>query len=274
MRLFVASVVCVLLALNLPDIDSKLDKFTECKEFFFKEKPPVIPNSNNYKTICQTFKNQIRFATLYDTARRSPLFSAYKYTGYTKINEPQSLWMAEKQLEPLSDVEMREPFVNQARNVDYMRNNPNNYIIGALFPTSHTADKETQRSTLTLTNSVPLNNMFKESIWNLVETEINNNMDNKCRDNNQKTLAYVLTGVIPGNQQLNERVNVPSHVWTAFCCYDSLAKVWVSKTYFTSNQRHESVNKIKLKDLLELKTFLNERLAGEVELFDDNCNKK
>ncbi|KAA0709967.1 Endonuclease domain-containing 1 protein [Triplophysa tibetana] len=271
MRLFVAIVVCVLLALSFPGIDSKLDKFTQCKEFFFKGKPPVIPNSNNYKTICQTFKNQVRYATLYDTARRIPLFSAYKYTGYTKINVPQSPWMAEKQLEPFA-AEMREPFVNQARNLDYMRNNANNYITGALFPTSHTADKETERSTLTLTNSVPLNKKFKESIWNLVETEMKNNMDNKCRDNNQKTQAYVLTGVIPGDQQLNERVNVPSHVWTAFCCFDSSAKVWVSEAY-NANVVHNEKN-IVLKNLRNVENFLNERLGRGVKLFHENCNQK
>lgn len=58
--------------------------------FFFEETPPEIPgilengairNNNAYKAICQRFENKYRFATLYDTGHKIPVFSAIKYEG-------------------------------------------------------------------------------------------------------------------------------------------------------------------------------------------------
>ncbi|KAI7789982.1 hypothetical protein IRJ41_024233 [Triplophysa rosa] len=259
--------ISVLLLLVFPAVISEVVDFSKCSEFFFEGKSPNITGmlvksqsqNNQYKTICQKYKNAYRFATLYDTTNRIPVFSAYTVTVDKEIKRPENTWMNEPQ---------------QARKQDYMINNAHNYIPGALFPTSHTADKYTVLSTFTLTNSVPQNNRFKESIWNLVETEMKTNMDSYCHDNNKKTLSYVLTGVIPGDQQLNERVNIPSHVWTAFCCFYSSANVCVSKTYYTTNQRHNNVINIRLMNLGDLETFLNERLGGGINLFDGKCSKK
>ncbi|KAI7798652.1 endonuclease domain-containing 1 protein-like [Triplophysa rosa] len=277
MHLFVASVVCVLLALSFPGIISRLeDKFTNCSEFFSKGEPPVIsgilensePQNNDYRVVCQKYKNKTRYATLYDTKKKIPVFSAYKYTGTNELTRPEIPWMIELQLEP-SGAQMCAPFAKQARNRDYRVINTV-YRPSALFPMNHTAEKDTAESTFTLTNSVPQNTRFKEGIWTLVENAIRENMDNYCLDNNNKTVAYVLTGAIPGDKNLRT-VNIPSHMWTAFCCYSSATTSWVSQTYWTENISNNDVTNITLGSLEDLQIFLNETLGRKVELFNNNC---
>ncbi|XP_056596741.1 endonuclease domain-containing 1 protein-like [Triplophysa dalaica] len=210
MRLLVESVVCVLLPLSFPGIVSRLEKsFTACDDLFFQGKSPVIPGllensvtlDKRYKIICQTYKDKIRFATLYDTDNKIPVFSAYKYTGTNEFMKPEipRIWMTEDQLEQHSDPEMQYPFQYQARNEDYWikdRGIKSEVTRGTLFSMKHTADLETAESTFTLTNTVPEEVGFRERIGTL-ENEFKNLMDNNCLDNNNKIAAYVLTGATP-----------------------------------------------------------------------------
>ncbi|XP_057193681.1 endonuclease domain-containing 1 protein-like [Triplophysa rosa] len=282
MRLLVAGIVCVLLALSFPGIDSRVvKKFTNCSELFFKEKPPVIPGIleksepqiAGFRVICQKYKNKIRFATLYNTTGKIPVFSAYKYTGTNHFKRLQTpnVWMTELQLEPLSAADMHEPFAKQARHEDYLIKNSLNYFPGTLFPTSHAADEDTAQSAYTLTNCVPEKKGFREGMWNLVENEIKVNMDNNCRDNNNRTVAYVLTGVIPGKDTLNKRVNVPSRMWTAFCCYNNATASWVSQTYNAATNMYYNNSNIALKSLEYLQTILRDKWGKKLELFNKNC---
>ena len=84
-----------------PTATDVVDKVSDCDEFFLKKEPPEIQNvlvgktiqdQNRYKAICQTYENTKKFMTLYDTRRRIPVFSAYKYTGHV----PSSDWSIEK----------------------------------------------------------------------------------------------------------------------------------------------------------------------------------
>lgn len=165
---------------------------------------------------------------------------------------------------------MLVPFSNQARNQDYWKDYKSNCSTGALFPVNHTADLETAESVFTLTNSVPLKNGFREEIWNVVEIKTKENMDKYCRDNNDNIVAYVLTGAIPSKAKLNNRVNIPSYVWTAFCCYNKTEASWVSKTFKAENKA-TNVN-VTFQDLQRLQDFLKRQLKVNVELFNNNCN--
>lgn len=132
---------------------------------------------------------------------------------------------------------------------------------------SHAADRDTAISTLTLTNSVP---QKSGRIWNRVENRTREKMDTYCWDNRtERTVAYVLTGVIPGNEMLNKRVNIPLDMWTAFCCYNTRARSWVSKTY-NAKKYNNSVN-ITLMSLEDLLIILRQKWGRKLELFNNNC---
>ncbi|XP_038841038.1 endonuclease domain-containing 1 protein-like isoform X4 [Salvelinus namaycush] len=59
----------------------------------------TVQDQNRYKPICQLFNIFYRFATLYDTINRIPVFSAYTFTGPPTGPRPNQRWMIEPQLE-------------------------------------------------------------------------------------------------------------------------------------------------------------------------------
>ncbi|XP_056088720.1 endonuclease domain-containing 1 protein-like [Rhinichthys klamathensis goyatoka] len=277
MHLFIVRILAVLLASSCPfAISEVLETFTKCSEFFFKGQPPEISSildsrskNNHYKIICQKYHNMYTFATFYNAENRIPVFSAYKYTG--KISKrPNIPWMVEPQLDPAVD-DMTVPYPNQAINEDFF----NNYGLnrGHLFPSGHAGDDVTAESTFTLTNVVPQKISFNAGSWNRMEREISDIMNKHCCDNN-KVLAHVLTGAIPGNNKLNGKVNIPSYMWTAFCCYNSAANTFVSQAYWALNVDEHKEKTIIKNSLQKLQEFLSQQLRTKVQLFNNNCAKK
>lgn len=162
---------------------------------------------------------------------------------------------------------MRKPFFHQASNEDYWRM-ATDWTRGTLFPINHTADLETAESVFTLTNAVPEKVGFRERIWTLEEA-FKESMDKNCRDNNNKTFAYVLTGAVPSDANIwKKRVNIPSFFWKAFCCYNNTNSSWISMTYRDEN-KNKSNNKIQ--DLRNLHSFLQNRFKRNITLFQNNC---
>lgn len=91
---------------------------------------------------------------------------------------------------------------------------------GHLYPNGHAFDQEQAESTFTLTNIAPQHEDDNHR-WTAVETDIMTKINDKCNSKSSPK-AYVVTGVTPGpkTSQLNKRVNIPSHFWSAFCCRD------------------------------------------------------
>ncbi|XP_010889985.1 endonuclease domain-containing 1 protein-like [Esox lucius] len=250
--------------------------FDNCKMFFFREKPVSglnialsTPDETNtqklvnpekclsaYKAaspayICQTYNNQYYFATLYDRARRIPLYSAYKMDMKAKPERKGSIVNYEPQL---VHPELAQNMMNKSRCLreiqNYNKNDctetekkykPNyklnwsqavdedyssskgNYTRGHLNPAGH-HQQDASQATMTFTNVAPQNPNINNDQWNKYEKNLKNNLTQGCRE------MYVVTGVVPNKdivpskEWLNNRVNVPSHYWNAFCCTDNKNK--------------------------------------------------
>ncbi|KAK2899628.1 hypothetical protein Q8A73_012757 [Channa argus] len=131
----------VLLLLSIaPTGTEVVQSMSDCEGFLLNENPPQIPgiliNGNiqdqkRYKIICQTYKNQTRFVTLYDTNNKIPVFSAYKYRGEGPLDEDMKRqnvpWKIEPQLEERDSMSNMwdDVYKNQAKELQVSTPSPN-----------------------------------------------------------------------------------------------------------------------------------------------------
>uniref|UniRef100_A0A3B3BQU0 DNA/RNA non-specific endonuclease domain-containing protein n=1 Tax=Oryzias melastigma TaxID=30732 RepID=A0A3B3BQU0_ORYME len=216
-----------------------VETLADCPGYFVEETPPEIPNilvggnilnRTRYKVICQTFENKKRFLTLYDTDNKIPVFSAYRFTGAQPGRPTGNLWKTEPQLEDY----------NQALNSDYT--NKLGYNRGHLYPNCHAPDWDSKLSTFTLTNVVPQSIPFNGGSWAKMENCTKCYMEKNCINANGEIEAFVVTGAEPGGKKLNDKINIPSRMWSAFCCYNSRDGVWLSKAYWGHNVPDKCTN--------------------------------
>ncbi|XP_064882072.1 uncharacterized protein LOC135574410 [Oncorhynchus nerka] len=350
----------LLLSLLPPALSHVVVKFSDvpqCKTFFLEGTTPnltgilvggTVQNQNRYKPICQLYKNISRFATLYDTTNKIPVFSAYTFTGKV-VGRPSQSWMIEPQvvlisihstcvfitgilyitdsyvtksvlddgasgssnlysfnmciyywytvyhrqlcyqvspglmflqLEGVEEEEMKTQSVVkkrnnnkdirfQAVNKDYDNNNLSLHK-GHLFPCSYAPNNDTKRSTFTLTNAVPQYQNFNQGRWSQMEGKVREALVKNCKDNNNMIKAYVVTGAVPSNNNtLNNRVNIPYLMWTAYCCYNN-TKNWTVGAYWGENT-NGSGSILNLETLGKLEAKLNQSYNGTVKVFHDNC---
>ncbi|XP_041036423.1 uncharacterized protein LOC121273336 isoform X1 [Carcharodon carcharias] len=166
--------------------------------------------------ICQLYENKYHFATAYSTTLRIPLYSAYKrsWLGDPRGNRPQDYFI-EPQLDlPGGSNEMStEPEdgvgMNQALNSDYRNQS---YHRGHLYPFSFNTGSST--ATCTLTNIVPKTPKMNRNWFHNAE-KLLKQMPMECPEG---TTLFVITGVVPSFQFLNNRVNIPLMVYSYFSC--------------------------------------------------------
>ncbi|RVE60830.1 hypothetical protein OJAV_G00184260 [Oryzias javanicus] len=240
---------------------------SDCADFLLNQSPPQIPNiledgkildQNRYKPICQTYQNTRTFLTLYDTKERIPVFSAIKFVINKNPGKRSKKWMIEPQLENESanknmrkDNKKQGTYDHQASNLDYK--NSTMFNRGHVCPSSYGSTQTAKTSTFTLTNIVPQVITFNGGSWEKMENCTKCFMKKFCKNNNNATEGFVVTGAEPGNSKLKDHVNVPSRMWSAFCCYSSSEKAWLASAHWGANVPEESKNKyMQTKTLNEL----------------------
>ncbi|XP_041959466.1 endonuclease domain-containing 1 protein-like [Alosa sapidissima] len=198
-----------------------------CPDFFVKDRnTPVTPTvfrGAQFVQICQKYKNVYRYATLYDTRNRIPVYSAYTYAGYAQTTRSGS-WMIEPQLDdpraqPEMGTEGKVPGdslgAHQAVNRDYENTG---YQKGHVYPHCHNCDKDQAESTFTLTNAAPQTGADNTQWFNQVEKQVTADIGKGCKPNTFQGKVGLTPNVV------KNRVNIPSYYWSAVCCEDNNKK--------------------------------------------------
>ncbi|XP_006627399.1 endonuclease domain-containing 1 protein-like [Lepisosteus oculatus] len=255
------------------------DNFKDCKQFLYMRTPPVGIADGNLKKICQRYNNKPRFATLYDAARRVPVYSAYtfkKSDGQKRVDVP---WMYEPQLgspdeggnmQALPQGEIDQLIEDsQAVLQDYA--DAVLYERGPLNPDEHQADNDDKAATYTLTNIVPQITTFFEESWSVYLDKIRKRLNNFCRGK-----SYIVTGITTSGSMIRrdheDRLAVPKYLWSAYCCprFDRNSPYdvrYMFPTYAAYGQNDQVDNSIIEVPLKTLESFLK----NETD-FDRNFN--
>ncbi|KAF7711055.1 endonuclease domain-containing 1 protein-like [Silurus meridionalis] len=216
--------------------------FENCSSFFVKNPKdqnaiivPTVFTDARYKKICQRWKNNYRFATVYDTVRRIPVYSAYTFSKQVETTRNDN-WKIEPQLEEIEEYKNKtemippdqnkiEKIQNQAVNSDYTNIG---YTRGHVFPKKYAANQDQADSTFTLTNIAPQTKNSNTEWDKKVEKPMVGVIERICSLNKDQP-AYIVTGVVPGKEWkfirrgvkiIKHGISVPSHFWSAFCCTD------------------------------------------------------
>lgn len=257
-----------------------------CGSFFYKNTQPQLRDCNSCSKICQMYMNVNRFATLYDSEKRSPIYSAYVFNHQQCSTAPKrrSAWFIEPQLINRSnDANMALPSSyqgvenTQAVDGDYKNTA---YDRGHLNPNLYQCN-EGRTATFTLTNAVPLDACFNRIKWYDYEKQIKAILRKECPEPSK---AYLITGAVPSNRKIPispddwlddgtrtfERISVPSYVWTAVCC-DHLDKNKKFSLGYSGENVPESEIRLSTIEDLEKKLRLYYSY-NNLKLFADKCD--
>ncbi|XP_013150101.2 endonuclease domain-containing 1 protein-like [Falco biarmicus] len=250
---------------------------SSCPQFFFRATPPneaLEPESPAW--ICQLYKNQYYYATLYDRNRRIPVYSAYLYQPgpgkrpKTWLVEPQLMGPThpktmEREWTLLNyfSVTLEQLSKSQAILQDYK--NLTGLNRGHLNPSGHHSDSGSRTATFTLTNIVPQNEKLNGGAWKNYEQQMMIRRTQGCNT------TYVIVGAVPGNNYIAKgRVNKPSHIWSSACCEvdTNHRKAWA---VIAENDKNE----VQLLTLGELEDRLTQLYGrDQVSLFDSDCPRE
>uniref|UniRef100_A0AAQ4PHH4 Si:dkey-85k7.11 n=1 Tax=Gasterosteus aculeatus aculeatus TaxID=481459 RepID=A0AAQ4PHH4_GASAC len=181
---------------------------------------------SDLRMVCQKYADKLRYATLYDSSRRLPLYSAYifqKSDGTRRVDTP---WMYEPQLvsndesgsmRALPLTEDTPPLIEDSQAVLEDYTDAVEYKRAPLNPDQHQSEPDDKSSTYTLTNVVPLITHFLDTSWNPYLNIIRRRLNNFCHGK-----SFMVTGVTVSGGSLQrdnrDRLAIPKHIWLAYCC--------------------------------------------------------
>ncbi|XP_026225428.1 uncharacterized protein LOC113168595 [Anabas testudineus] len=148
-----------------------------------------------------------------------------------------------------------DTYRRQASNTDYR--NTEDYTRGHLFPCCHASNNTEKISTFTLTNIVPQTKSFNCGSWQKMESRLKYVLETRCINNNDVPEGFVVTGAKPGTEKLNNKTNIPSVLWSAFCCHDKTMDKWIAGAHWGLNRADGPDNLEELQQELGIEVFPN-----------------
>ncbi|XP_036379660.1 uncharacterized protein LOC118774420 [Megalops cyprinoides] len=280
------SVLLLLLAAGTRVIRSSVvDSFRDCRHFLYQHLPPTGFPLAGLQMICQRYQGAPRYATLYHPGKRIPLFSAYTFKKSEGEKQRRFPWLYEPQvgrkqhsdeMQPLplaqSDLCIEDSQAVLADYTDTIR-----FERGQLNPDQHQAEAGDKAATYTLTNVVPQVKEFYRAHWSRYLEDIRHLLSSFCRGT-----AFVVTGVTTSEHMIRrdnrDRVAIPRHLWTAYCCPDFDLNMPYQFRYkfpsFAAYGLNEAVNSFMVEvSAVKLEAFIKRemRVEQDFQLFYRGC---
>lgn len=145
----------------------------------------------------------------------------------------------------------------QALNTDY---EGSGYDKGHLFPVYHTHNTDTMLATFTLTNAAPQDPSFNRGQWKKHEEDLATIVEQECNR------AYIVTGVVPGNQVLGNNVRVAQYYWSAYCCFG-----YNSSTHSAGYIGPDNNGRVKQGSVMWLEDELSKHYGSVFSMFQGSC---
>uniref|UniRef100_A0A8D1BV31 Endonuclease domain-containing 1 protein n=1 Tax=Sus scrofa TaxID=9823 RepID=A0A8D1BV31_PIG len=241
--------------------------FGECNRFFYAGTPPAGLAAAAHVKICQRSEGAERFATLYSTGDRIPVYSAFRAAHPAPLGAEQR-WLVEPQiddpsssLEEVTDEADATSSVNnlgskQALNADYLGSD---YQTGQLYPFSLSSDPHT--ATFTLTNAAPMTPSFQKQWYLTLNSLMDLALSPQCGNGEE---LYILTGAVPSDLKVKDKVTIPEFVWLAACC--AVPGGGWAMGFVKHTRDGEVIEDVMVKELEKLLPF-------NPQLFQDNCGE-
>lgn len=241
--------------------------FGECDRFFYAGTPPAGLAAAAHVKICQRSGGAERFATLYSTRDRIPVYSAFRAARPAPLGSEQR-WLVEPQIDdPSSNLEEVTEEADattsanslggkQALNADYLGSD---YERGQLYPFSLSGDSPT--ATFTLTNAAPMTPSFQKRWYMNLHRLMDRALTPQCGGGDE---LYILTGAVPSDLRVRGRVSVPEFVWLAACC--AVPGGGWAMGFVQHPRDAEVIEDVMVKELEKL-------LPYNPQLFQNNCGE-
>ncbi|XP_037697089.1 endonuclease domain-containing 1 protein [Choloepus didactylus] len=238
--------------------------FGECNKFFYAETPPAGLEADSHVKICQRSEGAERFATLYSTRDRIPVYSAFR-AARPGAGGVEQRWLVEPQIDdPASNLEevineadaitsVTNLGSKQALNTDYL---DSDYQRGQLYPVS--LSNALQTATFTLTNAAPMTPSFRERWYMNLNGLMDRALTPQCGHEED---LYIIAGAVPSEHRVKDKVAVPKFVWLAACC--AVPGGW-AMGFVKHTRDGDIIEDVMVKDLEKLLPF-------NVQLFRNNC---
>eukprot|EP00062_Callorhinchus_milii_P025191 gi/632985906/ref/XP_007909942.1/ PREDICTED: endonuclease domain-containing 1 protein-like [Callorhinchus milii] len=253
-----------------------------CEGFFRGGREPAGFRNEATLQICQQYKGRARFATLYNSNLRLPVYSAYLLHPHgmsaredSWLIEPQITnrsWPADMQTPGQLSREIRQSSrtvkarlgKSQALEEDY-KGDP--YDRGHLNPVAHQAGTN-REATFTLTNVAPMHRTLNRGSWRVCEEQLRDLSSSLCPPG---VPVYVLTGTSPpflGKIPVTSpgRVSVPRYVWSSLFC-----KLNASSSFSLAHVGDNELHTVSSMKVSELETLLALHYGRRISLYPNSA---